>query len=83
MNTRLHIGDEIKEWIGNQKRSVAWLAEEIGYDPSDLRKLLNHGRINPKILRAISDVTGIDFIAHNLEKYADLQHYAIYHPKIW
>ena len=83
MKTKSHIGDEIKEWLYNQKRSITWLAEEIGYDPSNLSKLLSHGRINPKILRDISDIIGIDFIAHNLEKYADLQHYAIYHPKIW
>ena len=63
MNMSVHIGNEIRHYLAGQQRSVAWLAEQICYDPSNLRKLLKNRYIHTDLLYRISVILGKDFFA--------------------
>ena len=61
MKPEIHIGNEIRKVLNAQKRSVNWLAEEIGCDHSNLRKKLEKPHINVGLLHSISKVLSVDF----------------------
>ena len=42
MDIQVHIGSEIRKQLNEQKRSVSWLAEEMGCDNSSLGRRLNN-----------------------------------------
>ena len=54
MDTKIHIGTEILKELKNQKRSVSWLADEIGHDQSYLNKLVRKAHLKPELLFSIS-----------------------------
>ena len=58
------IGRVIKEKLKEKKCSIAWLANEISYDRSNLYKLLEHPHISPERLRQISQALEHDFFKH-------------------
>ncbi|MDR2204742.1 MAG: hypothetical protein LBE36_01080 [Flavobacteriaceae bacterium] len=64
----LHIGKLIKQKLREHKRSQSWLAYEIDYDKSNLRKTLENRYINIDLLFKISLVLKEDFFAHYSEK---------------
>jgi len=58
----LHIGQIIKQQLKKYKRSVSWLAREIGYDRSSLNVLLKEQKdIHTTLLRRIAKAMNIDF----------------------
>jgi len=61
MKHKIHIGNEIKKELNTQKRSVNWLADEIGHDQSNLRKKLEKPCINTNLLHSISVALGKDY----------------------
>ena len=63
MKPNIHIGEEIRKELITQKRSVNWLAEEIGYDQSHLCKRLNKQHFSIDLLCSISIALGKDFFA--------------------
>lgn len=60
----LHIGEEIKEQLKIQERSIAWLARKIYCDPSNLCKQLNCPHLHSDLLYRISIALDVDFFAH-------------------
>jgi len=64
MRHKIHIGNEIKKELNSQKRSVNWLAEEIGHDQSNLRKKLEKPHLNSELIFRISKTMGKDFFVH-------------------
>lgn len=60
-NTEIHIGREIQAQLAAQKRSVAWLAEQLHCDASSLRKQLKKPYISTDLLFRISGILGTDF----------------------
>ena len=63
MEMQLHIGSEIKKLLNEEKRSISWLADEIGYDSSSLGKQLKKQHINPSLLYRICKAMDSDFFA--------------------
>ena len=61
MYTELHIGFEVIKELRRQKRSVSWLAEEIGCDNSNLGKQLNKQHLSSELMFRISSALGKDF----------------------
>ena len=65
MKTSIDICKEIKKELSIRKRSVAWLAKELGHEPSSFRKLLKKNDDLPsKLLYQISFILGKDFHAY-------------------
>ena len=60
---KIHIGAEVRKELYVQKRTINWLADEIGCDQSNLRKKLKKRYINPPLLHRISEVLQVDFFA--------------------
>ena len=67
MNTKIHIGDIIKQVLKEKRHSVAWLARRINKDPSNLRKTLKKESLNSDLLYRISKV-----LNHNFSNYYKL-----------
>jgi len=63
MNPSIHIGEEIRNQLAAQKRSVAWLATQVCREPSSFRKLLKNPYISTDLLLRISTILGKDFFA--------------------
>ena len=63
MTQTIHIGNEIKKYLTDQQRSVAWLAAQLHHDPSNLRKLLKNPYMPTDLLFRISTILGKDFFA--------------------
>ena len=59
----IHIGEEIRQWLLTQERSVTWLAKKIDCDRSNLHKNLKCPHIHPELLYRISVALGVDFFA--------------------
>ena len=59
----IHIGEQIRNHLIAQKRSVAWLAIQLSCDPSSLRKSLKKTYIPTDLLFRISSKLGKDFFA--------------------
>ena len=71
MNQSIHIGEEIKQELNIQDRSVAWLAKQISSDPSNLYKRLKHQDMHIGLLRRISVALNVDFfekLSHDLSE---------------
>ncbi|MDR2911254.1 MAG: XRE family transcriptional regulator [Bacteroidales bacterium] len=64
MKSKGHIGEEIRKHLSKQKRSIMWLAEEIGCDQSNLTKQLNKPFIHTKLLYSISEALEVDLFAY-------------------
>ncbi|MDR2206213.1 MAG: hypothetical protein LBE36_08685 [Flavobacteriaceae bacterium] len=64
----LHIGKLIKQRLKEFKRSQSWLANELDYDDSNLRKILKKKHIAYEMLFKISIVLKTDFFAFYSEK---------------
>jgi hypothetical protein len=61
MTETLHIGNEIRNELLRQGRSVAWLARELGYDRSNFYRVLNAPSIDTALLLRISQLLRNDF----------------------
>ena len=70
----VHIGDEIRKELNKQSRSIAWLADEIEHDSSNLHKQLSSRYIHFKWLYRISKVIKKDFFALYSQQLADDKH---------
>lgn len=64
----LHIGNLIKQRLKENKRSKSWLAQEIDYDDSSLRKALENKHIHYDLLYNISVVLSENFFEYYTEK---------------
>ena len=67
----LHIGNLIREQLRLQRRSVAWLAMQIGCKRDNVYKLLRHYYITTDTLMRISLALDYDFFA-DLSRYYTL-----------
>ena len=72
--TCIHIGDAIRKELNKQKRSIAWLSNEIAHDVSNLHKQLNSPHIHSKWLYRISKALKKDFFALYSQKLSDEKH---------
>jgi DNA-binding Xre family transcriptional regulator len=61
-NNEIHIGNLILQKLEEENRSVAWLAEKIYTDQSNLNKLLKKSSINTATLQKIAKVLKCEFI---------------------
>lgn len=59
----LHIGNLIREQLQLQRRSVAWLATQIGCKRDNVYKLLRHYYITTDTLMRISLALDYDFFS--------------------
>jgi len=71
MEPKGHIGNEIRKHLDKQKRNVMWLADEIGYDHSNLTKQLAKPIIHTKLLYSISDALDVDLFAYYSQQLAE------------
>ena len=71
MKINLHIGDEIRQELYFQERSVAWLANRIGADSSNLRKKLTASHIQEEWLYKISIALKKDFFSLYSQQLSD------------
>ena len=63
MLVKTNICDEIMKELAAQRRSVRWLAEQIGCDHSNLSKRLKSNRsMDSDELASISDVLNVSFL---------------------
>ena len=58
----IHIGKIIKDKLKEEKRSVAWLAEKVYKDPSNLRKILKKQSMDIDLLQRISQALHHNFL---------------------
>ena len=63
MNPSIHIGEEIRQQLKAQERSIAWLAGKVNHDSSNLCKLLKCSHIPTELLYHISVALSKDFFA--------------------
>jgi hypothetical protein len=61
MEKNLHIGNEIRKELRKQDRSIAWLANKVDIDPSNLNQQLKSSNIRTKLLCDISLALKKDF----------------------
>lgn len=54
MASRIHIGSLIAKEMHQKQISVAWLAEELSFDPSSVYKILRKASIDTELLCRIS-----------------------------
>ena len=60
-NHNVHIGELIKEKLGEKDRRIPWLAKEIGEDPSNLHRKLKKDSMDAKTLKRISNALHHNF----------------------
>ena len=60
-NYDVHIGELILQKLKKEERSVAWLADKIFIDPSNLRKRLKKKSMDTELLNRISKVLNHSF----------------------
>ena len=70
------MGDEVRKELNKQQRSIAWLANEIEHDVSNLHKQLSAPYIHYKWLYRISKTLEKDFFTLYSQKLADEKHIA-------
>jgi len=63
MHQTIHIGEDIRQRLLAQDRSVAWLAKKINCDRSNLNKNLKCPHIHSGLLYRISVALGEDLFA--------------------
>ena len=64
MTPPIHICNQIRKHLTAQKRSVAWLSQQLGCDPSALRKTLKKPYISTDLLYRISELLDKDFFVY-------------------
>jgi hypothetical protein len=56
-----HVAAEIRAELARQQKTAAWLATELPFDPSTLRRRLDGGKkLDLELLERIGDVLGVD-----------------------
>jgi len=60
----IHIGELILQKLKEEERSVAWLADKIFIDSSNLRKILKKNSINTDLLCRISKALNYSFFRY-------------------
>ena len=71
MNPSIHIGEEIKQQLKMQERSVVWLAKQVNSDPSNLYKQLKYPHIHSEMLYRISVALNEDFFVLYSQKLSE------------
>ena len=61
MSENIHIGNRIKQELGRQERSIAWLARQVYCDRSNLSRLLQNQYIDMDLLQRISTILNHNF----------------------
>jgi len=61
--THIDIGFAVRQKMSEQGTTIAWLAQQINIDRSNLRKHLYHTQIYPELLLKISIALKTDFFA--------------------
>ncbi len=64
MDNEPHIGRHIKAELARQGRSIAWLAQQMGYTRQNMYHLLGRKFIYTDILLKISEILNCDFFKH-------------------
>lgn len=64
----IHIGSRIEQIMRDQGKNVAWLAQEICYERSNVYKLFKRKSIDTDLLIRISDVLKHDFLSDYIKK---------------
>jgi len=59
----IHIGEAIEKELAAQRRSAAWLAEQIYCDRSNVYRLFRKSSIDSELLLRISHILDRDFFA--------------------
>jgi hypothetical protein len=63
----IHIGSLIKQKLVDEERSIAWLAQKIPCDRSNLYKILKKVHIPSDLLLRISKILDFDFFKYYSE----------------
>ena len=61
--THIDVGFAVRQKMSEQGTTIAWLAQQINFDRSNLRKHLHHKHIYPELLLKISIALKTDFFA--------------------
>jgi len=61
---KVDMGTKIRKCLNEQKRTVAWLADEINHDQSNLNKQIKKQHQHPILLFKISQALNIDLFAY-------------------
>lgn len=59
----MHIGNQIKIKMKEKKKSVVWLANELGYSRINIYKIFEKRSIDSNILLRISTILDFDFFS--------------------
>lgn len=59
----MHIGNQIKIKMKEKKKSVVWLANELGYSRINIYKIFEKRSIDSNILFRISTILEFDFFS--------------------
>lgn len=59
----MHIGNQIKMKMKEKKKSVVWLANELGYSRINIYKIFDKRSIDSNILLRISTILDFDFLS--------------------
>lgn len=59
----MHIGNQIKMKMKEKKKSVVWLANELGYSRINIYKIFDKRSIDSNILLRISTILDFDFFS--------------------
>ena len=72
----MHIGNQIKMKMKEKKKSVVWLANELGYSRINIYKIFDKRSIDSNILLRISTILDFDFFSLYTEELEQKkQHY--------
>lgn len=72
----MHIGNQIKMKMKEKKKSVVWLANELGYSHINIYKIFDKRSIDSNILLRISTILDFDFFSLYTEELEQKkQHY--------
>jgi DNA-binding Xre family transcriptional regulator len=75
MHETIHIGKLIRQKLAEKDRPIAWLAQKIGCDPSNLCKMLKNKDIRCELLLQISAALEEDFFAHYSKQFREGEFY--------
>lgn len=59
----MHIGNQIKMKMKEKRKSVVWLANELGYSRINIYKIFDKRSIDSNILLRISTILDFDFFS--------------------
>ena len=65
----IDIGSAVRRKMGEQGTTIAWLAQQVEFDRSNLRKHLHNKHIYPELLLKISIALKTDFFVHYSHKF--------------